>query len=67
MLKRRWMSLACFGALALAFATFGGCYRHVVKASGPTSKQYDIYEPNLRDDQVDGLIFGSEGSKKKKN
>jgi hypothetical protein len=47
----------------LACAAFGGCYSHVVKASGPTSKSYDVYEPNVPDDQIDGVIFGS-GKKK---
>jgi hypothetical protein len=50
----------------LACAAFSGCYRHVVKASGPTSKSYDVYEPNVPDDQIDGVIFGS-GKKKSKN
>ena len=45
-------------------APLTGCYSHVVKASGPTSKQYDIYEPNGPEDNQG--ILENLGKKKEK-
>lgn len=35
--------------LLLAAAMFGGgCYKHVVRVTGPGSSAYDVHEPNIR-------------------
>ena len=36
----------------IVVACAGGCYRHVVKASGPGTNTMPVYEPNLSDDAV---------------
>ncbi len=45
-----------------------GCYRRVVNAKGPAAENYDIYEPNLKDEDVDKSIWNqrSTSSTKKK-
>jgi hypothetical protein len=32
---------------ALMFAAMGGCYRHVVSASGPGTETTQVYKPNV--------------------
>jgi len=47
-LRRGGMAMAMTLALAGA-AVLGGCYRHVVKASGPGSDRTPLYQPNVAD------------------
>ncbi len=49
MLQRRSIrtasAVATLAAFSAAFALSGGCYRHVVSATGPGSSAYEIQEP----------------------
>jgi len=47
---RALASLTTLG-LVVALALQVGCYRRVVGVKGPTSPGYEVYEPNLREDQ----------------
>ena len=39
---------ACIAALLAPACLLGGCYRHVVGASGPGSERYDVQEANIK-------------------
>jgi len=56
--RTRSIVAALLGAIAIA-ALAAGCYRHVVRESGPGSRE-DVHEPNLKETPIDKVIYGDE-------
>jgi hypothetical protein len=50
----RFLIRRLFASAVLLAALWGlaGCYKHIVRAEGAGSGQYDIYEPNMKDEAV---------------
>lgn len=53
MISRRSRNLCAGFALALAGATFAGCYSHVTQATGPGAEHYRVHERN-----TDNIVLG---------
>jgi hypothetical protein len=66
MQRRTFVKVLVSGACAVAGGAAGGCYRRVVNATGPTSDSYDVYEPNLKDEEVNESFWG-DGKKSSKS
>ena len=57
---RRRLSRAAIILIEIAIiVTAFGCYRHVVRATGPGARDVDVHEPNLKNDES-GLDAGSQ-------
>ena len=50
-MKRLAPRLLLAAALAAQLASLGGCYRRVVRATGPGADAYETYEPNIGENE----------------
>ena len=57
-------------AAAIGLVLLGGCYEHVVRAEGPAASKYEVFEPNLKEDErvpiiddVGDAMFGKPAKK----
>ena len=46
-------------AAAGIIAAAAGCYRHVVRESGPGSRE-DVHESNLKESKIEKALYGEE-------
>jgi hypothetical protein len=51
-------TLALVLSVCCAECVLGGCYHHVVSARGAPPGKYQVYEPNLPDDQAGASASG---------
>lgn len=50
-MKRLAPRLLLAAAIAAELAALGGCYRRVVRATGPGADAYETYEPNIGENE----------------
>lgn len=50
-MKRLAPRLILAAAIAAQLGALGGCYRRVVRATGPGAGSYETYEPNIGEDE----------------